>query len=143
MGSQLLKCRYPGSGTSKITKTGQAEGTVIYGQVSRQWNQQASQDWSSSVWTACTQRCAMRSGTTMMPEFTVTPWDTTLAEHLAPGTKVPRCLASCPMLLAVEMRQASLTVLSPPLQHATVAIHRMRRCFATLNSKVGWVLKQM
>ena len=47
MGSKLLKCRYPGSGTSKITKTGQAEGTVIYGQVSRQWNQQDDRDWSS------------------------------------------------------------------------------------------------
>ena len=112
-------------------------------QASRQYSQPASQDWSCSVWTACSQQCAASSGTTPMPEFTVALWATTSAERLAPRTRTPWCLASCPASLAMEVRRASLTVLSLLLRQPTVAVRGMRRCFATIVSKVGWMLEQL
>lgn len=119
------------------------QSSIVCVQASRQYNQPASQDLSCSVWTACSQQCAASSGTTPMPEFTVALWATTSAERLAPRTSTPWCLASCPTSLAVEVRRASLTVLSLQLRQPTVAVHGMRRCFATTVGKVGGTLKQL
>ena len=119
------------------------QSSIVCVQASRQYNQPASQDLSCSVWTACSQQCAASSGTTPMPEFTVALWATTSAERLAPRTSTPWCLASCPTSLAVEVRRASLTVLSLQLRQPTVAVHGMRRCFATTGGMVGGTLKQL